>query len=84
MTLDPCAARIRADIIRLAHSALDSVNLRRQVAAKLDRIVAMDAYGFAIVDPTTLMFTGAVRRNIRDPMSGADPMSAGRRQASTE
>jgi hypothetical protein len=58
------AGRIRAGIIRLAYSGLDSVNLRRQVTARLRSVVAMDAYGFATVDPATMLFTGAVRENI--------------------
>jgi DNA-binding CsgD family transcriptional regulator len=64
VALHSSAARIRADIIRTAHSGLDSVTLRRQVAAKLRRVVPMGSYGFATVDPATVMFTSTVGEHI--------------------
>src|SRR5262245_1755169 len=68
MDVQKSSGRIRTDVIRLAHSGLDSVNLRYQVATMLRRVIAMDAYGFATVDPGTMMFTGAVRENVPDEM----------------
>jgi hypothetical protein len=60
------AERAYGDIVRLAHSGLDSVTLRRQAAARLCKAVGATSYGFVAIDPATLLFTGAVQENIED------------------
>src|SRR2546427_2290097 len=67
MSLPRQADRARKDIVRLAHAGLDSAALRRAIAARLRRVVPAEAYGFATVDPATMLLTGAVRDNIADP-----------------
>jgi DNA-binding CsgD family transcriptional regulator len=56
----------RKDIVRLAHAGLDSAALRSAVAARLRRVVPAEAYGFATLDPATMLLTGSVRENIPD------------------
>ena len=66
MSVSRSAERVRGDIVRLAHSGLDSVTLRREAAARLRRVVPAASYGFVTVDPATLLLTGSVRENIAD------------------
>jgi DNA-binding CsgD family transcriptional regulator len=53
-------ASARQDIIRLCHSGLDSIALRREAMRRLRRILPVDSYWFATADPSTLLFTGSV------------------------
>lgn len=66
MSLPRQADTARKDIVRLAHAGLDSAALRRAVAARLRRVVPAEAYGFATLDPATMLLTGSVRDNIPD------------------
>jgi hypothetical protein len=66
MSLPRQAETARKQIVRLAHAGLDSVAMRRAIAARLRRIVPAEAYGFATLDPATLLLTGSVRENIPD------------------
>src|SRR5690348_16643351 len=66
MSVPRQADTARKDIVRLAHAELDSAALRRAVAARLRRVVPAEAYGFATVDPATMLLTGSVRENIPD------------------
>lgn len=54
------ADRIRADIIRLTGTGLDSRSVRSQVMERLRRVVSVDAVFFATCDPSTLLFTDVV------------------------
>ena len=56
--------RATAEIIRLAHSGLDSTTLRRRVLKALQPVVPVDAVWWATVDPATLLFTSAVRDDL--------------------
>src|SRR5436309_6084267 len=64
MSLPRQADTARKDIVRLAHAELDSAALRRAIAARLRRVVPAEAYGFATLDPATMLLTGSVRENI--------------------
>jgi DNA-binding CsgD family transcriptional regulator len=66
MSLPRQADTARKDIVRLAHAELDSAALRRAIAARLRRVVPAEAYGFATLDPGTMLLTGSVRENIPD------------------
>ena len=66
MSLPRQAETARKDIVRLAHAGLDSADLRRAIAARLRHVVPAEAYGFATVDPATMLLTGSVRENIPD------------------
>jgi DNA-binding CsgD family transcriptional regulator len=66
MSLARQADTARKDIVRLAHAGLDSAALRRAIATRLRRVVPAEAYGFATVDPATMLLTGSVREDIPD------------------
>ena len=66
MTLPGQADTARKQIVRLAHAGLDSAALRGAVGARLRRVVPAEAYGFAMLDPATMLLTGSVRENIPD------------------
>jgi DNA-binding CsgD family transcriptional regulator len=66
MSLPRQADTARKDIVRLSHAELDSAALRRAIAARLRRVVPAEAYGFATLDPATMLLTGSVRDNIPD------------------
>jgi DNA-binding CsgD family transcriptional regulator len=66
MSLPRQAETARKDIVRLAHAGLDSAALRRAVAVRLRHVVPAVAYGFATVDPATMLLTGSVRENVPD------------------
>ena len=66
MSLPRQAETARKEIVRLAHAGLDSADLRRAITARLRRVVPADAYGFATLDPATMLLTGSVRENIPD------------------
>src|ERR1041384_4795489 len=50
----------RKDIIRLCHSGLDSVALRREVMRRLRRVLPVDSFWFATADPLTLLATSSL------------------------
>lgn len=54
------ALRAQHEIVRLCHSGLDSVTLRRQVMDEIRRVVPTDAFCFTTADPATHMITGNV------------------------
>jgi hypothetical protein len=54
MSLPRQAETARKQIVRLAHAGLDSVAMRRAIAARLRRIVPAEAYGFATLDPAAV------------------------------
>jgi DNA-binding CsgD family transcriptional regulator len=58
--------RAREAVIRLAHAGLDSVTLRREVGKRIERTVPAASYGFATLDPSTLLLTSVVRTGIPD------------------
>jgi DNA-binding CsgD family transcriptional regulator len=58
--------RAREAIIRLAHSGLDSAVLRRELAARIQRVVPAASSGFATVDPASLLLTSVVTSGIPD------------------
>jgi len=66
MSLPRQADTARKDIVQLAHAGLDSAALRHVIAARLRRAVPAEAYGFATLDPATMLLTGSVRDNIPD------------------
>jgi DNA-binding CsgD family transcriptional regulator len=66
MSLPRQAGTVRKDIVRLAHAGLDSAALRSAIAARLRRVVPAEAYGFATVDPATMLLTGSIRENVPD------------------
>jgi DNA-binding CsgD family transcriptional regulator len=68
------AAGLRGDavdrIVRLCSAGLDPDALRREVLARLRRLMTVDAAFFATVDPATLLFTSAVAD---DPLQTVAP-----------
>jgi DNA-binding CsgD family transcriptional regulator len=58
--------RAREAIIRLAHAKLESAALRRELAARIQRVVPAASYGFATLDPASLLLTSAVTTGIPD------------------
>jgi hypothetical protein len=66
MERDRAALRSQHEIVRLCHSGLDSVTLRREVMAHVRRVVPTDAYCFTTADPATLMITGNVGEGLPD------------------
>lgn len=66
MSLPKTAEASRKEIVRLAHTGLDSIALRRAVAGRLRRVVPAESYGFVTIDPATMLLTGSVRDNIPD------------------
>jgi DNA-binding CsgD family transcriptional regulator len=53
-------ATAQQDIIRLCHSGLDSIAVRRESMRILRRILPIDSFWFATADPSTLLFTSAL------------------------
>ncbi len=54
------ALRAQHEIVRLCHSGIDSVQLRREVMDQVRGVVPAEAYCFPTADPATLMITGNV------------------------
>ena len=54
------------EIVRLAHSGLDSYALRLEVMRRLRKVIPVDAFWIATADPATLLFTSAVKEAIPD------------------
>jgi hypothetical protein len=79
MSLPKAAEATRKEIVRLTHAGLDSATLRRAVAARLRRVVPTEAYGFATLDPATMLLTGSVRANIPTPPSPCWPAMSTRK-----
>lgn len=53
-------ASARQDIVRLCHSGLDPIALRRAAMRRLRRVLPIDSFWFATADPLTLLFTGSL------------------------
>lgn len=51
---------MRADIVRLTGSGIDSRSMRSEVTERLRRVMPIDAVFFATCDPSTLLFTDVV------------------------
>ena len=66
MERDRAALREQHEIVRVCHSGLDSVTLRREVMDRVRRVVPTDAYCFTTADPATLMITGNVGEGLPD------------------
>ena len=66
MERDRAALRSQHEIVRLCHSGLDSVTLRREVMTHVRRVIPTDAYCFTTADPATLMITGNVGEGLPD------------------
>ena len=59
-------ARVYREIVRLAHSGIDSPTLRLEVMHRLRKVIPVDAFWVATADPATLLFTSAVKEAIPD------------------
>jgi len=59
-------ARAYRDIVRIAHSGLDSHRLRLETMHRLRKVIPVDAFWVATADPATLLFTSAVKEAIPD------------------
>jgi len=57
-------ARVYREIVRLAHSGIDSPTLRLEVMHRLRKVIPVDAFWVATADPATLLFTSAVKEAI--------------------
>lgn len=58
--------RVCGEIVEVARSGLDSVTLREKLARCICRVVPAAAYGFAMLDPETLLLTSVVRDGVPD------------------
>jgi DNA-binding NarL/FixJ family response regulator len=56
--------RARDELVRLSHAGLDTLALRAEIVARIDKVIPHDTYWFPSVDPATLLVTGAVLKNI--------------------
>src|SRR5215218_10075599 len=56
--------RAERDIVQLSHAGLDSPSLRLEALRRLRKIVPVDAFFCATVDPATLLFTGSLTEEI--------------------
>ena len=57
-------AAARADLSRLSTGGLDSTALRTAFLGRVNRLIGFDSAWFALCDPATLLFTGAVRHEM--------------------
>jgi DNA-binding CsgD family transcriptional regulator len=57
-------SRARDEIVRLSHAGLDTLALRAEIVARIEKVIPHDTYWFPSVDPATLLVTGAVVKNI--------------------
>ena len=69
MPLVAAGARAVRDIVARCHAGLDAPALLADIAARIDAVVPVDAVFCASVDPATLLFTGAVSREIPDDLA---------------
>jgi DNA-binding CsgD family transcriptional regulator len=58
------AERVRQEIVRLSHAALDSKTFRVEAVKQLRKAIPTDVSFFATTDPATLLFTSAVRDDV--------------------
>ncbi len=65
------AERSRRDIIRFSHAGLDSRALRLAVLGRLRKVIPIDAFWCATVDPATLLFTGSLIEGIPESVTPA-------------
>ncbi len=65
------AERSRRDIIRFSHAGLDSRALRTAVLGRLRKVIPIDAFWCATVDPATLLFTGSLIEGIPESVTPA-------------
>lgn len=55
--------------MRLCHGGLDSRTLRSETLRHLRKLIAIDSFWFATVDPATLLFTGSVVEGIPEHLT---------------
>jgi DNA-binding CsgD family transcriptional regulator len=65
------AERSRRDIIRFSHAGLDSRALRQSVLGRLRKVIPIDAFWCATVDPATLLFTGSLIEGVPESVTPA-------------
>jgi len=65
------AERSQRDIIRFSHAGLDSRALRLAVLGRLRKVIPIDAFWCATVDPATLLFTGSLIEGIPEAVTPA-------------
>ncbi len=65
------AERSRRDIIRFSHAGLDSRALRLAVLGRLRKVIPIDAFWCATVDPVTMLFTGSLIEGIPESVTPA-------------
>lgn len=65
------ASRIEREIIQLCESGLDSRALRVETVRQLRKVIPIDSFWFATVDPATLLFTGSVVEEIPELATSA-------------
>ena len=58
------ALRSRREVIRLCHSGLDSRALRLAILREMRKVLPIDSFWCATVDPATMLFTGSVIEGI--------------------
>ena len=63
--------RSRRDIIRISHAGLDSRALRLAVLGQLRKVIPIDAFWCATVDPATMLFTGSLIEGIPEAATPA-------------
>jgi DNA-binding CsgD family transcriptional regulator len=65
------AAHTSQDIVRLCASGLDSHSLRVEALRLIRRVIPVDSFWFATVDPATLLFTSSVVQDIPEHATAA-------------
>lgn len=70
MGMHRSAERVRDDIVRLCHAGLEPLNLLQESFNRLQRVLPVDMWFCATVDPATLLYTGSRRHEIPE---GATP-----------
>jgi DNA-binding CsgD family transcriptional regulator len=63
--------RSRRDILRLSHTGLDSRTLRLAILGHLRKVIPIDAFWCATVDPATILFTGSLIEGIPESVTPA-------------
>jgi DNA-binding CsgD family transcriptional regulator len=63
--------RSRHDILHLSHAGLDSRTLRLTVLRHLRKVIPIDAFWCASVDPATILFTGSLIEGIPESATPA-------------
>src|ERR687898_1637910 len=64
-------ARTLREIERLCHAGLNSQTLRLEAISRLRKVIPVDGFFWATVDPATLLFTGSVVDAIQEKATPA-------------